>query len=400
LQSQTISLTFLFWTYLKIGSTAFGGFMPVVAMIQDIMVERHKLLTNEYILDGISLATLLPGPKAVTVTVYVSYYLRGGMGAFVSVVGLILPSFLLVVSFTIAYLKWGQLPLINKLFIGFVPAVSAIIIYTAWNFARNTIKNRIEILFGIIAASLLLGIGGFYITLFIIFSSGILGYFIFHSDKTEKADTSLGLQHIIFNKIFIIKFLLSVIFFVSLLIAFIIPIPIIEQDSQAHLAITFSGMSLLLFGGGMVCIPLIQEIVVDTLGWVTQAEFITAIAMGQMTPGPIMISVAFIGYKVHGLLGAIIATVAIFFPPALLMIIASKVHNFIKDSAGIQAALKGIRAVVVGIIFAAAIIVGQNASIHWASLVIFIVALIVMFRWHIDVVWIIPASGIFGLFVY
>ena len=145
---------------------------------------------------------------------------------------------------------------------------------------------------------------------------------------------------------------------------------------------------------------LIQEIVVDTLAWVTQTEFITAIAMGQMTPGPIMINVAFIGYKIQGLLGALIATMAIFFPPTLLMIIASKLHKLLKKSARIQAALKGIHAVVVGIIFSTAIIVGQNVAIHWASLVIFIIALIVMFRWHINVMWIIPISGIFGLLFY
>jgi len=364
------------------------------------MVERHKLLSNEDILDGISLSTLLPGPNVVMVVAYVAYHLRGGIGAFVSVLAFMLPAFLLVVSLTIAYLKWGQLPMINKLFLGFVPAVSAIIIYSAWNFARKTITNKIEIFLGITAACLLLGIGGFYITLFVIFSSGILGWFIFHNSQTEKADTNSEVQQLILNKIFSIKFLLTVIFFVSLFIAFVIPLPIIEQNSLAHIAITFFGISLLLFGGGLVSIPLIQEIVVYTLGWVTQAEFITAIAMGQMTPGPIMISVAFIGYKIQGFLGAVIASIAIFFPPILLMIIASKVHKLLKKSARIQAALKGIRAVVVGIIFSTAIIIGQNVAIHWASLVIFIMALIVMFRWHINVVWIIPVSGIFGLLFY
>jgi chromate transporter len=382
------------------GCTAFGGLMPVVAMMQNIMVERHKLLTNEDILDGISLSTLLPGPNLVMVVAYVGHHLRGGIGAFVSVLGFMLPAFLLVVSLTIAYLKWGQLAMINKLFLGFVPAISAIIIYSAWNFAHKTITNKIEIFLGVTAACLLLVIGGFYITLFIIFSSAIFGSFIFHNSQVEKADTNSELQQFILNKIFSIKFLLTVIFFVSLLTAFLIPLPIIEQNSLANIAITFSGISLFLFGGGLVSISLIQEIVVDTLAWVTQTEFITAIAMGQMTPGPIMINVAFIGYKIQGLLGALIATMAIFFPPTLLMIIASKLHKLLKKSARIQAALKGIHAVVVGIIFSTAIIVGQNVAIHWASLVIFIIALIVMFRWHINVMWIIPISGIFGLLFY
>lgn len=399
MNSKNISLNFLFFTYLKMGCTAFGGLMPVVAMMQNIMVERHKLLSNEDILDGISLSTLLPGPRVVMVVAYVGHHLRGGIGAFISVLGFMLPAFLLVVSLTIAYLKWGQLPMINKLFLGFVPAVSAIIFYSAWNFAHKTITNKIEIFLAVTAACLLLGIGGFYITLFIIFSSAILGWFIFHNSQTEKADTK-ELQQLILNQIFSIKFVLIVIFFVLLLTAFLIPLPIIEQNSLANIAITFSGISLFLFGGGLVSISLIQEIVVDTLAWVTQEQFITAIAMGQMTPGPIMISVVFIGYKIQGLLGAMIASIALFFPPVVLMIIASKVHKVLKKSARIQAALKGIRAVVVGIIFSTAMIIGQSAAIHWASLIIFIMALIVMFRWHINVVWIIPISGIFGLLFY
>ncbi len=377
--------------------------MALISIVQNIMVEQHKLLDDEDMLDGISLATLLPGPVAVNVVAYVGYRLRGGMGAFVSVVGVLLPSFLLVVSFTMAYLKLGQLPIVNKLFMGFIPAVTAIIIYAAWGMSHNTIKSIREIFLGITAACLLLGIGGFYITLSIILGSGILGWLLFRNNRSEKADTISEPQHFVSktNLFFSAKFLLSISFLTSLLIAFVIPLPaVIGQDSQAHLVITFAGMSLMLFGGGFVFIPLIQEIVVDTLHWVTQTEFITAIAMGQITPGPILISAAFIGYKVHGFLGAITATIAIFFPPALLMVMASQVLDRIKHSVTIQAALKGIRAAVVGMIFTAAVIVGQTATIHWATLVIFMIALIAMFRWRVDVVWIIPVSGILGLLFY
>jgi len=159
-------------------------------------------------------------------------------------------------------------------------------------------------------------------------------------------------------------------------------------------------MSLMLFGGGFVFIPLIQEIVVDGAHWVTQKEFTSAIALGQITPGPILISAAFIGFKVKGFLGAALATFAIFFPPALLMVNCSQILDRIKQSTGMQAALRGVRAAVVGMIFAAAVVIARGAVFHWATLLIFLLALFALMRLRIDIIWIIPAAGVIGMLIY
>jgi chromate transporter len=159
-------------------------------------------------------------------------------------------------------------------------------------------------------------------------------------------------------------------------------------------------MSLMLFGGGFVFIPLIQEIVVDGLHWVSQAEFASAIALGQITPGPILISATFIGYKVYGLLGAFLATFGIFFPPALLMVTASRALDRINHSQPIQNGLRGIRAAVVGLIVAAAIVVGQSAALNWATLVIFLATLAGLIRFKIDVAWLIPTAGLLGVLLH
>jgi chromate transporter len=168
----------------------------------------------------------------------------------------------------------------------------------------------------------------------------------------------------------------------------------------AKLFIVFAGMSVMLFGGGYVFIPLIQEIVVDGQGWVSQKEFIDAIAMGQITPGPILISATFIGYKVAGLAGATAATAGIFLPPALLMIAASRVLDYIKKSIAIKAALRGVHPAVVGLIFAAAVVVARSAPHTWVSLAIFAAALLALLKWRIEVVWIIPAAGLIGTVLY
>ena len=400
-----VSLWFLFWTFLKIGSIAFGGFTALISVVENIIVRQRKLLQAEDMLDGISLAMLLPGPVAVNVVAFVGYRLRGGPGAFFSAAGVILPSFVLLVGLSFFYLRYGQIPSVSNAFAGFVPAVIAIIVNTAWGMSKKAVQGWPEFLIGLSAALVLLFIGGFYSTLMIILGAGLLGLVLFShnssGNETKFPDESLpsnsaSLQ----TRHSKIIFLLSLVLLAGFLIAFSVPWPGLADNSYGRIFVTFSGMSLMLFGGGFVFIPLIQKIVVDGIHWVTQAEFTSAIAMGQITPGPILISAAFIGYKVKGFLGAALATLAIFFPPALLMVNSSQVLDRIKGSGAIKAALRGVRAAVVGMIFSAAVVIGRGAVLHWGTLMIFLVALAALVRLRIDVVWIIPAAGVIGILIY
>ena len=163
---------------------------------------------------------------------------------------------------------------------------------------------------------------------------------------------------------------------------------------------TFGGMSVLLFGGGYVFIPLIQQVVVDGHGWVTRQEFIDAIALGQVTPGPILISAAFIGYKVAGLAGAAAATAGIFTPPAVVMLLCTGFLDRIKRSEGIKAGMRGIRSAVIGMIAAAGVTVARSAPPNAISLLIFCAALVALLRFKVETAWIIPAAGITGLLLY
>lgn len=174
----------------------------------------------------------------------------------------------------------------------------------------------------------------------------------------------------------------------------------IDPTLTLKLFLVFAGMSVMLFGGGYVFIPLIQKIVVDGHGWVTNQEFIDAIAMSQITPGPILVSAAFIGLKVAGFAGAIAATLGIYIPPALLMVGSTRVLGYIKQSQAIRAALRGIRPAVVGMIAAAAFTVGATAPQHWVSIMIFAVALLALMRFKVQVVWVIPAAGLTGLVLF
>jgi len=138
---QTISLASLFWIFFRIACTSFGGFMAMISVVENLVVERKKLMSHHDMLDGVSLASLLPGPVAVNLVVYVGYRLRGGPGALVCALGAVLPSFVLIVILSVAYFRWGQVPAVNRLFMGFIPAVAAIIVSAAWNMSRRSIAG-------------------------------------------------------------------------------------------------------------------------------------------------------------------------------------------------------------------------------------------------------------------
>ena len=380
------SLGSLFLTFLKIGSTAFGGFMALISVVQNYAVVRRKLIEEEDMLDGISLATILPGPVAVNVVAYVGYRVRGVAGAVVCAVAVLLPSFLLLLGLSYAYFRFDQVPAVEKFFMGFIPAVAAIIAAASWNMGKKAITGMVEMLITLAAFGLLLGIGGFVVTLGIISGSGIIGLLAFRQSSgppsQPKKERLTGAR-------------------LNSAAAAMVAVPFLSMDLAlaGKLFVTFAGMSVLLFGGGYVFIPLIQEIVVTGHGWVTQQEFIDGIALGQVTPGPILISAAFFGYKVAGLLGAASATIGIY-TPALIMLLSARFLDRIKRSPAIKASLRGIRAGVIGMIAAAAVVVALTAQPNWVSLAVFAAALIALLRFKIEVAWIIPVAGIAGLLLY
>lgn len=397
INERRISLLSLFWIFLKIGSTAFGGFMALISVVQNYVVDREKLLTNEEMLDGISLATILPGPVAVNVVAYASYRINGVLGAIVCTTAVILPSFFLMLFLSYAYFKWGDIPAVNNIFQGFLPAVAAIIIAAVIKIGKNTINGLVEASLALTAMIVLISIGGFYTTLMIIVMSGVFGWVIYGNAETQSSETKTKSVVRLKEKTkngevmpFILIALTS--FFVAL------------TNSSSYVVLkllsVFAGMSVLLFGGGFVFIPLMQESVVEVYNWVTHKEFVDAIAMGQVTPGPILISATFIGYKVAGVAGATLATVGIFAPPAVIMLICTHYLQQLKDSGNIQAVLKGIRCGVIGMIVAAAYIVGASAEFNMLSIGVFVMSLILLLVVKIEVAWIIPISGLIGYLFY
>jgi chromate transporter len=278
--------------------------------------------------------------------------------------------------------------------LGFVPAVTAIIIATAWNMGKMAVKSPSQATLAVAAFACLLSFKGFAVTASIVAGAGICGWLLFRgrpgttaaAQRTKTSGTSRGAGGTV-------RDLASVAVGAA-------PLLSLDVAAAGKLFAVFAGMSVFLFGGGYVFIPLIQKTVVEGHGWVTQQEFIDAIALGQVTPGPILISAAFIGYKVAGLIGAIAATVGIYTPPTLIMILSTRFLDTIKQSKHIQASLVGVRSAVIGMIAAAALVVGRTAPLSWPSLLIFVSAAIALFRFRLEAALIIPVAGVAGYFLY
>ncbi|MBW8333279.1 MAG: chromate efflux transporter [Prolixibacteraceae bacterium] len=400
-QNNQISLKYLFFTFLKIGSISWGGFMALIAVVQKEFVDKNKIVKDEIILDGISLATVLPGPVAFNVVAYLGYHLRGLKGALVSMVAIILPSFLLILALAYVYSNYGQIPALSHFFLGVLPAVSAVIISVAANMGKKQLKDYSQVMIGVFACLTLIFIRSFFATLAIIFISSVAGYLLYHNKanpiKSEPANSQM------FN---LRKFLLFCVLILAVVFGlWLMPLLFNGQSADKatllqQIAFTFSGLSLTLFGGGYVIIPAMQQVIVDGLQWLNIKEFADAIAMGQITPGPIFISATFIGYKMAGVTGAVTATAAIFFPPGFLMLFCSRFLDQIKISGFIIALFKGLRPAIIGMIFSASFTIMKGVDIGWQTVLIFIVVLFLSISYKVNVAYLIPASGVAGMLLF
>ena len=392
---------YLFFLFLKIGATSWGGFMALIAVIQKQMSELDNAIEEKEIVQAVSLASVLPGPMAVNVVAYIGYKLKGWKGAFISMAAVLLPCFLLMLLLSYFYFTYGNRFGFAPFFKGVLPAVAAIVLNVAVTMQKKNVNDVYQVVIASLSVAALLLLHTPYTTLLIICVSGLAGYFIYR--KKEPAAASVQSSFVFINKskrkvyaAYATAMLLMIICFYYFSI---------HANTAFHLysrlAFTFSGLSLSQFGGGYVVIPSMQKTIVDGLHWVSQQQFTDAIAMGQITPGPIYISAAFVGYKLLGVTGALVATAAMFVPAALLMIFCAKFLSRIAKAPAVVNAFKGIGAAITGMIGATAVLLLSNARAAYLPLVsLFVICFFLSYQFKITPVLLIPLAGIAGAIVY
>ena len=326
--------------------------MALIAMVRKQLVDKQKLLTDDQILDGASLASILPGPLAVNSVVYYGYILLGIKGAMVSFLGVLLPTFLLITGFSVYYFSTRAEPDFHIAFI--IPVVAAVIMSVGFNMAKKQIRFLSQGILTLLALIVAIFAPNVWLIILTIFLGGILGYFLYAKEKPSDMEPNKYARFLNKAELKTLGLIVLLVIASMTLLAFFMDV----LSISGFLASVFSGMSLTLFGGGYVIIPIMEQALVGDLHWVTLNEFNAAIGISQVTPGPILTSVTFIGYKMAGFTGALVATLAIFLPSSLLMIFLSHLQQKIKHLSYIDAVMKGIRAVVIGLIFSGAYSIG------------------------------------------
>ena len=347
--------------------------MALISVLQKQLIEEDKKMDNQVLLDGVSLASILPGPLAVNTVGYVGYQLRGFWGGLLSMFAVTLPCFLMVLLFSVFYFQYGQLQLFRTFISWVMPAIVVIILMVTVNMSKKHLTGASHIVLTIVAFAASQWLSGVLATLVVMLVGAVFGFLFFRNNKEHvvAVDLSVTNNHLIRNMAVLVTAIA-----VLVLALFLFQTQSVWSNNL-EVFFTFSSMSLTLFGGGYVIIPIIQEIIVESMEWLSLTEFNTALAISQITPGPILISATFIGYKVAGILGACLATLGIFLPSGLLMIVCSHWLVRYKENKNIKGIFEGLRPVVIGLILSAAFTIARDVLTDPQALISFVLLFVV-----------------------
>ena len=387
---KKISYFSLFLTFLKTGTISFGGYMMLISMIRYEFSIRKKIIKKKKIIDAITMASFLPGPMAINVASYIGFILKGWKGAVVSFVAVLLPSFFIMVIFTHLYINSKNIPGFSSFFNGVMPVVAAVIFSVAYGFYNDSKDKTLSILLSILSFTLTSLIKGYISIILPLLVCGGLNL-LYNGDKIKKITNP--------KKAFIrVKGIIIASLVMTILLVFLNTAPI--DSTNFNLSKVFANISLTLFGGGYVFIPYLDKIIVEQLAWLTQREFIDSIAMGQITPGPILITATFIGYKMNGLLGAFLATLSIFLPSSVVIIFFSRVYYFIKKNSTVKLIINGFKIGIIGLICYSGYVImfKQQDDINLYSIIACILTFIFLNKIKIHPIFLIIAAGLIGFF--
>jgi chromate transporter len=328
----------IFGSFLRLGITAFGG-PAMIAHIKEMSVLRKKWLTGETFKDGVVICQSVPGATAMQMAAYVGLRAGGVRGAVASYAGFGLPAFLLMLTLAVFYSGSRELPLVVSLFRGLQVMVVAIVANATFLFGREIGKKPLNLALAAVAAALFrIGVSPFAV----IIGAGIAGGLMFKDPATAPPPGKKGGDA---GKVPgpIIAFLL---------LACAGAAGLYFSDRKLfQLAALMLRIDLFAFGGGFASLPLMFHEVVNAMGWMDGKTFMDGIALGQVTPGPIIITATFVGYLVGGLPGALVATIAIFTPSFVVLVAVTPFFDRLKGSRYFSGATRGILASFVGLLF-------------------------------------------------
>jgi chromate transporter len=431
--SREQTLGGIFLSFLKVGITGFGGGLAVMTQIRALAVNKRRWFTDHEFAEAFALAQSLPGTNAGNAVTYIGLRLRGWRGAAVAMAAFILPSMLMMIGLAILYRHLNHLAATQNIFHGLNAAVVALISVTAWRIGRNTLAKPWQWYVAGLSALAVTILGATIIE--VVLAAGLIGIYIdsfaerrWHRWRrirrlsARRQERLLELeQQAYFGGGYLTRALAEERVRRMLeeddsegdevtkhdpprrlggSVMFLAGMPILAKLALLlALSTVFLRMGAVTFGGGFVMVPLIENEVVRTNHWLTQQEFADATALGQLTPGPVLITATFIGYRVAGTLGALVATIAVFLPAFLMTIAAGSSLRRFRSNRQVQAFLRGVTPAVVGLLAAAAWGIGRAGIHSWVGVMIAALAALVLMRYKPNPFWIIFGAGALRLLI-
>ncbi|MDY7015047.1 MAG: chromate efflux transporter [Cyanobacteriota bacterium] len=374
--------------FLKLGTIGFGGPAVHVALMDEEIVERRRWLTREHFLDLLGATNLIPGPNSTEMAIHVGYSYGGGWGLVIAGVCFIFPAVLITAILAWAYVRFGTLPAVAPLLYGIKPAVLVIILGALWRLGKKAIKNRqlLVISLGVVPL-LLLGFN----EVFSLLLGGILGAIWLKVAAEKKTPPNGAVEMVVAG--------------LNLSAVWEMPAVLAAQSAAKvtpslwQLGLFFLKIGSVLFGSGYVLIAFLQGEVVEKYGWMTQQELLDAIAIGQFTPGPLLSTSTFIGYIIAGFPGAVVATLAIFFPSFLFVAALNPLIPKLRQSKWASAFLDAVNVSAVALMAVVASQLAQNTLLQPfqpVALGISLLAAIALFRFNPNPAWIVLGGAVLG----
>jgi chromate transporter len=361
--------------FLRLGCLGFGGPVALVGQMERELVDDKKWLTKEQMREAIAICQSLPGPLAIQVGIYIAYLRCGFWGAWAGGWAFILPNFIIVAALGALYVYLGDLQPVTGIFYGVSPAVIALILHSCYRLAKLGMEDWVQWAIAGVCLVVTVVLQAEVALLFI--GAGIIGI-LYYGSLFKKTPTALTVT-------------------VPVLAALA---PDASGSTIAKLLLFFLKAGSLTFGSGLVIVPFLEQGLVQQFHWLDQRQFLIAVAIGMISPGPVVITATFVGYLVAGFWGSLASTIGIFLPSFLFILIAAPLLARHRANPNVQGFVKGAYAAAIGTILGACILLGKIAIGDWLTALIGIVSLAILFRWKVSNPLLIAATGIIGLIAY
>ena len=374
--------------FLKLGTIGFGGPVALVGFMHRDLVEQRRWITEDTYKLSLALAQIMPGPLAAQTAIAIGYFEGGVLGATLVGLAFIIPSFLMVVGISLAYVAYGGLWWMQALFYAIAATVIAIIAIAAYKLARSTNKRDplLWTIFGILTAVTVWAqaeLAEFFIL------AGLI-VLLFHAWPGWKSGLLMGLgAAVLAAAIWLLEAWLRQAGGTTG-----------SEDLLAQILLFFTKAGAFVFGSGLAIIPFLQQGVVQQFGWLNEHQFLDAVAVAMITPGPVVITVAFIGFLVAGFAGAVMASIGIFLPVYVFTIVPAPWFKRHRDNPQLKAFVDGATAAATGAITGAVIVLAMRPITDWTTAIIALVSFAVLWRYKISEPIIVIISGVIGLILW